>query len=109
MPARVQVRWCTREGVMYRSTSRVAVLAIFALGTVLAACNRDGVRETKPSPGDVALASSGALNDEGKTIFRYDTFGDESFWTDSARLHEVIRTSVSPKTALSVGLKVDAD
>ena len=43
----------------------------------------------------------------GRTIFRFDTFGDETFWTDTLRMHEVIRTSVSPMTALSVGLKVD--
>ena len=40
---------------------------------------------------------------------RFDTFGDEQFWTDTARMHEVVQRSVSPKTALSVGLKVDAD
>ncbi len=45
---------------------------------------------------------------EGQKIFRYETFGDEQFWTDTARMHEVIQKSVSPKTALSVGLKVDA-
>jgi hypothetical protein len=45
----------------------------------------------------------------GRTIFRFDTFGDETFWTDTLRMHEVISTSVSPITALSVGLKVDAD
>ncbi|MGH7446655.1 MAG: hypothetical protein ACRELT_03795, partial [Longimicrobiales bacterium] len=31
------------------------------------------------------------------------------FWTDTLRMHEVIRTGVSPRTALEVGLKVDAD
>jgi mono/diheme cytochrome c family protein len=46
---------------------------------------------------------------EGQEIFRFDTFGNESFWTDTLRLHEVIQTAVSPLTALSVGLKVDAD
>lgn len=46
---------------------------------------------------------------EGQRIFRYDTFGDEQFWTDTARMHEVIQKSVSPATALSVGLKVDAE
>jgi cytochrome c5 len=45
---------------------------------------------------------------EGQRIFRYETFGDEQFWTDTARMHEVVQKSVSPKTALSVGLKVDA-
>ncbi len=46
---------------------------------------------------------------EGKQIFRFDTFGDETQWTDTLRLHEVIRTAVDPTTALSVGLKVDAE
>jgi mono/diheme cytochrome c family protein len=45
----------------------------------------------------------------GQEIFRFDTFGDEQFWTNTLRMHEVIETSVSPTTALSVGLKVDAD
>ena len=46
---------------------------------------------------------------EGLRVFRYDTFGDEQLWTDKLRLHEVIEKSVDPTTALSVGLKVDAD
>jgi mono/diheme cytochrome c family protein len=46
---------------------------------------------------------------KGKEIFRFDTFGDESQWTDTLRMHEVIRTAVDPVTALSVGLKVDAE
>ena len=46
---------------------------------------------------------------DGKEIFRSDTYGDETFWTDTLRMHEVIRTAVSPNTALAVGLKVDAD
>ena len=45
----------------------------------------------------------------GKDIFRYDTFGNETFWTDTLRLQEAITKSVDPTTALSVGLKVDAD
>jgi mono/diheme cytochrome c family protein len=46
---------------------------------------------------------------EGQQIFRFETFGNEQFWTDTARMHEVVQKSVSPATALSVGLKVDAD
>jgi mono/diheme cytochrome c family protein len=46
---------------------------------------------------------------EGQRVFRFETFGDEQFWTDTARMHEVVQKSVSPTTALSVGLKVDAD
>jgi mono/diheme cytochrome c family protein len=46
---------------------------------------------------------------EGKDIFRFDTFGDEVYWSDTLRMHEVVATGVSPATALKVGLKVDAD
>lgn len=45
---------------------------------------------------------------EGQRIFRFDTFGDEQLWTDRLRMHEVVET-LDPVTALSLGLKVDAD
>ena len=45
---------------------------------------------------------------DGRDIFRFDTFRDEQLWTDTLRLHEAIAT-VSPATALAVGLKVDVD
>ncbi len=58
---------------------------------------------------DDAAARQAALVKQGKQIFRFDTFGDESQWTDTLRMHEVIRAAVDPVTALSVGLKVDAE
>jgi hypothetical protein len=55
--------------------------------------------------------------DQGRQIFRFDTFGDEAFWGDTLKLHEAIEGAalggvgpgVSPNTALAVGLKVDVD
>src|SRR3546814_7293628 len=44
-----------------------------------------------------------------RSVFRYDTFGDEIKWTDQLRMNEVISTAVSPVTALAVGLKVDVE
>jgi hypothetical protein len=57
------------------------------------------------------------MMEKGRRIFRYDTFGSEAFWGDALQLHKAIAGAknggvgdgVSPKTALSVGLKVDAD
>ena len=54
---------------------------------------------------------------EGKNIFRFDSFGDEDFWSGLLHLDKAIAGSdnggygpgVSPKTALAVGLKVDAE
>src|ERR1051326_1944580 len=89
---------------------RGSILAIAACVVAAGACRDD--RATAPPP-DAALASEGPMNPQtiaaGQDIFRHDTYGDETFWTDTLRMHEVIRTSVSPTTALSVGLKVDAD
>lgn len=50
-----------------------------------------------------------ALVAQGREIFRFDTFGDETQWTDALRMHEVISSAVDPVTALSVGLKVDSE
>lgn len=44
----------------------------------------------------------------GREIFRYDDFGDWRFWTDTARLHELVE-GVTPAQALALGLKVDGD
>ena len=52
--------------------------------------------------------ATGAKPHDGEAIFRFETFGDEQLWTDVLRMHEVL-PSVTPATALSVGLKVDAD
>ncbi len=65
----------------------------------------------------VITASNEQLIAQGRQIFRYDTFGDEAFWGDTLKLHQAIAGAknggvgpgVSPKTALSVGLKVDMD
>ena len=45
----------------------------------------------------------------GQQIFRFDTFGDEQFWTDTLELNKAVEQNVDPTTALKVGLKVDAD
>ena len=67
--------------------------------------------------GDPVKAAAAKMIDEGRRTFRFDTFGDESFWGDTLRLHQAIAgeanggvgPGVSPATALSLGLKVDVD
>lgn len=59
--------------------------------------------------GDSMPAATPAQIQNGMTIFRGETFGDEQFWTGTLQMNTVIETGVSPATALSVGLKVDAD
>jgi mono/diheme cytochrome c family protein len=55
------------------------------------------------------------LFNEGREIFRHDTFGSEDFWSGKLRLHEAIAGErfggvghgLEPKDALKLGLKVD--
>jgi mono/diheme cytochrome c family protein len=56
----------------------------------------------------VKIESTRSQDDDGRAIFRFDTFGDEQLWTDVLRMQEAIAT-VSPETALAVGLKVDVE
>lgn len=46
---------------------------------------------------------------DGQDVFRHDTFGDEAFWTGQLQMNTVIQNTLDPVTALSLGLKVDAD
>jgi hypothetical protein len=48
------------------------------------------------------------LVDQGRQIFRFDTFGDEAFWTDKLGLNQLV-ASTSPSQALDLGLKVDSE
>jgi hypothetical protein len=58
-----------------------------------------------------------SLFKEGRHVFRYATFGDEAFWGDALKLHLALAgqnnggvgPGVSPRTALSAGLKVDVE
>jgi mono/diheme cytochrome c family protein len=87
---------------------------LFAIATAMLAisgCNseRPTVLQPPATTSEVSSPLDPALVASGRTIFRFDTYNDETFWTDTLRMHEVIRTAVSPTVALSVGLKVDAD
>jgi len=94
----------------------IATLALVALaaGAALIGCGTQ-----KGAPGEAgstakegqaaAEQASAALVAEGKRVFRFDTFGDEQFWTDTLHMNEVVEKSLDPTTALKLGLKVDAE
>jgi mono/diheme cytochrome c family protein len=49
------------------------------------------------------------LEVQGREIFRYDTFGNEQFWSDTAGLLELVDKRIEPPEALRLGLKVDME
>lgn len=82
-------------------TLRLLLLSVLTLA--LFACSDNNSSDTH-SPANVD--NDNPVFDPQAT-FRFDTFGDEAFWTDVLRYNEVVAT-ISPETALAVGLKVDA-
>ncbi|MGE5096690.1 MAG: c-type cytochrome [Betaproteobacteria bacterium] len=76
---------------------------MLAAALALSACGHGGGGNDNDGPPDPALAK------QGQDIFRFDTFGDETKWTDTLKMNDVISSAVDPTTALSVGLKVDAE
>jgi len=78
------------SGIMRTSTSFVAICLV--AGSLAGCGGNDNAK----------------LVAEGKQTFRFDTFGDETKWTDALHMDQVV-SAVDPTTALKVGLKVDAE
>jgi mono/diheme cytochrome c family protein len=93
----------SRHHAFLRKLHELAVLGMASMVAVLVAGCGGGSAQPDSSSDEAALVA------QGKQIFRFDTFGDESQWSDTLRMHEVIAAAVDPTTALSVGLKVDAE
>jgi hypothetical protein len=78
---------------------------------------RHSIAQAPPAMDTAVSENARQMLDEGRRVFRYETFGDEVYWGDTLKLHRAIAGAklggvgpgVSPKTALSVGLKVDVD
>ncbi|HEV8201047.1 MAG TPA: hypothetical protein VGS03_13585 [Candidatus Polarisedimenticolia bacterium] len=99
----------TLKGVRAGTT---AALVLVCAGLVVSAGDKKDARRN-----DAVTDNAQQLITEGRTTFRFETFGDEAFWGQTLRLHEAIAGAdlggvgpgVSPRTALAVGLKVDID
>ncbi|MBA2734063.1 MAG: hypothetical protein H0U54_14440 [Acidobacteria bacterium] len=97
----------------------ILALLVAANLLVIVACNRgkeaakvkgphpvsDGPGiEQNPNPHQAGNAAS------GRDVFRFETFGNEGFWTDAARLPKgMMDAKFTPKQALEAGLQVDIE
>ena len=99
---------------------RVAIVALLA-----AACSSPAPKETPQNPAVKEAPAESyqksvddnarKMLDEGRKVFRFDTFGSEAFFGGQLRLHEVIAgekhggigKGVTPRDALGLGLRVD--
>ena len=85
-------------------TMLFVVPAVFLTGFVMSGASNGG---TMTQFLGSAASNAQQLIDQGKQIFRFDTYGDEAFWTDQLEMQQSVKT-LTPTTALTLGLKVDS-
>ena len=91
----------------------LAAAVTLILGAGIYSCATQPETATDESPSGIE-AHARQMLDEGRKIFRFDTFGSEAFWA-TTRLHDALAgeknggtgPGVSPNAALKLGLKVD--
>lgn len=96
---------------------RPALFVVFL--ALLSSCGSD---DGGPAPAPIATGSDGPVSTElpvihqtgnavaGRQVFRFETFGDEGFWTDALKLQQgMIVTGMTPIRALQLGLSIDSD
>jgi hypothetical protein len=95
-----------------------AVMGVSAIAITMLVAADEGQDGKRLAENDRHIKSHAErLLEQGRNIFRFDTYGSEAFFGDALQLHKTIAGAnnggvgpgVSPKTALAVGLKVDAD
>jgi len=100
----------------HRIVGGLSVVALLLTTAFAANSNKHESTSISGSSFDRAIISyNDKLISDGRQIFRFDTFGDESFWGDTLQLHRALAgdanggvgPGVSPETALAMGLKVD--
>lgn len=101
---------------------QIAFIALIVLVTLFIQCSKN-LNRTNEELGTikaqeaVKTEKNKSLVAEGKQIFRFDTFGDEDFWSGLLHIDKAILgvnnggfgPGVSPVDALNIGLKVDVE
>ena len=88
----------------------VASLAACGRDTVPLAPQRTSAVSDGPTAGSPAKAPAAGNVAAGRDVFRFETFGNEGFWTDAARLPKgMADAKFTPRQALEAGLQIDIE
>jgi hypothetical protein len=92
------------------------ILLIVSVSLVMHSTNSTNAQpKTTGENEDPAMDNANKMLTEGKQTFRFETFGDEAYWSTALQLDKAIAgqknggigAGLSPKAALAAGLKVD--
>ncbi len=100
---------------------KIALAALLVTLSILIACSMHSapseplkMSAASDGPSDQGLGILSPRRDgdasAGREVFRFETFGNERFWTDAVRLPAgMAAAGVTPLQALQLGLQVDID
>ena len=98
----------------HRKGTALVLAATAAAGTLLLLAfspldpSSGQAEERRPEAQDPIASHAQQMLEEGRHTFRFATFGDQVFWSRTLQIHQALKT-VSPRAALGLGLKVDAE
>jgi hypothetical protein len=104
---------------MHKTNVIVALFAIAACAPAVSGVKTDPAVKAQRMPteefDDKIEDHAKNMRENGREIFRYDTFGSEAFWGDKLGLHRAVAgqayggsgPGLTPRDALKAGLKVD--
>ncbi len=98
----------------------ISIILLFISVNQFMQCTNSSTAQTEKKQkenDDPITSNANKMLEEGKQTFRFETFGDEAYWTDALQLNKAIigeknggvGGGLSPKAALAAGLKVDMD
>src|SRR5688572_14357728 len=80
-----------------RSTVTMIIIALISVSVFLQDCSTHKKdRKSEDDSGNPELWNMSIndnardMMDKGKAVFRFETFGDEIFWTDKLQLHKIL-------------------
>ncbi|MDQ3257031.1 MAG: hypothetical protein M3R15_24590, partial [Acidobacteriota bacterium] len=102
--------------VSFRTTSVICAVSLLVIG-VACSSRKETARMQAPhvasdGPGINVNPHPHQTGDaaRGRDVYRFETFGNEGFWTDAARLPKgMMDAKFTPKQALEAGLQVDIE
>lgn len=89
------------------TTSVVGIAVLLAVCIAEVDASRSRASDGPPNPGTPPIHQLGDA-DNGRRVFRFETFGNERFWTDAIRLPAgMVAAGVTPLQVLQLGLHID--
>lgn len=88
---------------------RIQASLLLANLLLLVSCSADNGGSGPKNPGTPPTTQLDSA-DNGKQVFRFETFGNEGFWTNAMRLPQgMMDKKLTPLQALKLGLSFDSD